>query len=114
MSKKLFLAPTAADLLKGSLGLVDKTCPERTKSDLDKSTIEQYLRKNIKGTDGFLQMRHQHHITGLVIIVVQSQEINLAKHGTGANDAFAVEEKEIAEGVDECGGIVLRTARGDG
>jgi len=50
-------------------------------------------------------MRHQHHIASLVIIVVQGKEVNLAKHSSGTDDAFAVDEQVVAENVDKSSSI---------
>jgi hypothetical protein len=55
-------------------------------------------------------MRHQHHVSGLVIVVVQGEEINLAKHGSGTDDAFAAEEKVVAEDVDKSTSICFMAA----
>jgi hypothetical protein len=55
-------------------------------------------------------MRHQHHVTGLVIVVVQGKEVNLAKHGPGTDDALAVDEKVIAENIDKSTSICLEAA----
>ncbi len=41
-------------------------------------------------------MRHQQHISASVILVVQSKEVNLAKHCTCSDDAFAMLEKVAA------------------
>lgn len=50
-------------------------------------------------------MRHEHHVASLVVVVVERQEVNLAQHGTGAEDALAVKEKVVAESVDEGSGV---------
>lgn len=44
---------------------------------------------------------------------MQSQEVDLAQHGSGTDDAFAVLEKVCAEGLDERGGVVGDGAGGD-
>lgn len=58
-------------------------------------------------------MRHEHHVTGPVVLVVESQEVDLAKHRSRPNDAFAVFEKVRAECLDKGGGVVRDCARGD-
>ena len=61
---------TTTDLLKSGLGFVNKASSESAKTDLNKCPVEQDLAVNIECVDGLLQMGHQHHITGLVVIVV--------------------------------------------
>jgi len=70
LGKQLLLAPTSANLLKSSLSFIDKTGPESTKADLNKSSVEEDLAVNIECVDGLLQMRHQHHVASLVVVVV--------------------------------------------
>lgn len=52
-------------------------------------------------------MRHEHHIASLVVVVVECQEVNLAQHGASTENALAVEEKVLAESVDEGGGVCV-------
>jgi hypothetical protein len=37
-------------------------------------------------------VRHEHHVASLVVLVVQSQEVDLAQHGPRADDALTVLE----------------------
>ena len=60
---------------------------------------------NIKSVDGLLQMGHEHHVTGFVVIVVKGKEVNLAEHSAGSNDAFAVDKEVMAQGIDKSIGI---------
>lgn len=113
LSEKLLLTSTATDLLKCVLGLVDKSRAESTETDLNKSPVEQNLAVDVEVADSFLQMRHEHHVASLVVIVVKSEEVDLAKHSTGTDDAFAVEEKVIAENADESGRITDLSMWGD-
>lgn len=57
-------------------------------------------------------MRHKHHVTSVVVVVVESFEINLAKHSSGFGKAFtfSVDVEIIAEGVHQCFSILNRTA----
>jgi hypothetical protein len=113
LSKELLLATTTTDLLEGSLSFVDQAGSESAETNLDKGSVKENLAVDVEGIDGFLQMRHKHHITGLVVVVVQSEEINLTKHSSGSNDTFAVDEQVIAEDVDESSGIRKFAARGN-
>ena len=113
LSKKLLLAATAADLLESSLCFVDQAGSESAEANLDKSSVEENLAVDVEGINGFLQMRHKHHITGLVVVVVQSEEVNLTKHSSGSNNAFAIDEQVVAEDVNESSGIGNFAARGN-
>ena len=96
LRKQLFLSTTAADFLKGGLSFVDKSGPESTKTNLDKSSVEQYLAVDIERADGLLQVRHQHHIACLVVIIMEGKEVNLAQHSASTDDALAVYEEVVA------------------
>jgi hypothetical protein len=50
-------------------------------------------------------MRHEEHVTGFVVVVVQCEEINLAEHSTGANYALTIDKEIVAKNVDKDGGI---------
>lgn len=99
------MATTTADFLESGLGFVDESGPEGTQANLDKRSVEKYLAVDIEGADCLLQMGHQHHIAGLVIIVVESQEVDLAKHSSSANNTLAIGEEVVAENIDESIGI---------
>jgi hypothetical protein len=114
LSEKLLLASATTDLLKSGLGFVDKTGSKSAESDLDEGTVEEDLAVDIEGVDGFLQMRHEHHIACLVVVVVQSEEINLAQHSAGSDDAFAVNKEVVAESIDQSCSIGSLVPRGDG
>jgi hypothetical protein len=105
LSEELLLTTTAADLLESSLCFVNQTSSKGAETNLDKSSVEENLTVDVEGVDGFLQMGHKHHITGLIVVVVKSEEVNLAKHSSGSDNAFAVDEKVVAENVDECSSI---------
>lgn len=105
LSKKLLLTATSANLLESSLCFVDQPSSEGAETNLDKGSVEENLAMNIESVDCLLQMGHEHHIAGLVVVVVESKEIDLAKHSSGSNDAFAVDEEVVAEGVDKSSGI---------
>jgi hypothetical protein len=105
LSKKLLLTATSANLLKSSLCFVDQTSSESAETNLDESSVEENLAVNIESVDSLLQMGHEHHITGLIVIVVESEEVDLAKHSSGSNDALTVDKEVVAEGIDESSGI---------
>ncbi len=113
LCQQLLLASTAADLLKSVLCLVDETCAESAKADLDEGPVEEDLGVDIEVADSLLQVRHEHHVASLVVVVVEGQEVNLAQHGTGAENALAVKEEVIAESVDEGGGVGVSTLWSD-
>ena len=105
LGEKLLLTTASAYLLKSGLCFVDETSSEGAEPNLNKSSVEEDLAVNVEGVDGFLQMGHEHHIAGFVVVVVQSEEVNLAEHSSGSNDAFAMDEKVVAENVNECSSI---------
>jgi hypothetical protein len=80
---------------------------------LDEGTVEEDLAVDIEGVDSFLQMRHKHHIASFVVVVVQSEEINLAQHSPGSDDAFAVDKKVVAESIDQSCSVSSLVPRGD-
>ena len=101
LSEELLLTTASADFLESSLCFVDQTSSECAKTNLDEGSVEENLAVYIESVDSFLQMGHEHHIAGLVVVIVQGEEINLAKHSSCPDDAFAVDEKVVAENVDE-------------
>jgi hypothetical protein len=113
LSEKLLLTTTAADLLKGVLGVVDETHAEGTETDLDKGTVVENLALDVEVGDVLLEMGHKHHVTSLVVLAVECKEVDLAQHGAGADDALALAEEVVAEDVDEGVGILGLGARGD-
>jgi hypothetical protein len=60
-----------------------------------------------------LKMRHEHHIAGLVVLVVQSQEVDLAEHCPCSDDAFAEFEEICAKCLYKGSGIAGGRSRGD-
>lgn len=97
LGKKLLLAAAATDLTKSVLGLVDEASAEGTETDLNKGAVEEDLGADVESGDVFSQMRHEHQITGLVVLVVQSKEVDLAEHGASAGNAIAVFEQVVAD-----------------
>jgi len=59
-------------------------------------------------------MRHQHHIACLVVVVVESKEVNLAEHSPSADNAFAVDEKVVAQNIDKGSSIGNFSSRSNG
>lgn len=113
LCEELFLPVASADFLKRRLCLVDETSAESTETDLYKRTVEEDLSVYVKVADGLLQMRHEHHVTSLVVLIVQREEVDLAQHGAGSDDTLAVSEEVCAESLDERGGVVGDGAWGD-
>ena len=105
LCQQLLLASGAADLLESVLGLVDESGAESAKTDLNKGSVEENLGVDVEVADRLLQVRHEHHVASLVVVVMESQEVNLAQHGASTENALAVEEKVLAESVDEGGGV---------
>lgn len=113
LGEQLLLSATAADLLKSVLSIIDQTLSESAKTDLNQSSVEQNLAENIEVGDRLLEMRHQHHVTSLVVLAVESKEVDLAKHGSGTNNALTVAEQVVAKNVDQVVGILSLASRGD-
>jgi hypothetical protein len=113
LSEQLLLATTAADLLESVLGLVNKTLAESTKTNLHQSTVVKNLALHIEVGDVLLKMGHQHHITGLVVLAVEGEEVNLAQHGSGTDNTVAVAEQVVAENIDEVASVLSLVAGGD-
>jgi hypothetical protein len=100
LSEQLLLTATAANLLESVLSLVDETLAECTEANLDQSSVEEDLAQNVEVGDVLLKMRHQHHVTSLVVLAVKGKEVDLAQHSASTNNAVAVAEKVVAENVD--------------
>lgn len=113
LCQQLLLASRAADLLESVLCLVDKSGAESAETNLDKGSVEENLGVDVEVADAFLQVRHEHHVASLVVVVVQCQEVNLAQHGASTENALAVEEKVVAEGIDEGGWVAVVGLWGD-
>jgi hypothetical protein len=58
-------------------------------------------------------MRHQHHVTGLVVLAVEGEEVNLTQHGSGTNNTVAVAEQVVAENIDEVASVLGLVAGSD-
>lgn len=113
LSKKLLLTATAADLLEGVLRVVDETLAESAKADLNEGTVVENLGGDVEVGDSLLKMGGEHQVARLVVLIVQSQEVDLAKHGTGADDALAVLEQVVGKDVDELASIAGLAAGGN-
>ena len=113
LSEKLLLTATATDLLERVLGVVDETLAESAKADLDEGAVVENLGGDIEVGDSLLKMGGEHQVARLVVLIVQSQEVDLAKHGTSADDTLAVLEQVVGKDVDELASIAGLAARGD-
>ena len=113
LCKQLLLPVATANLLQRGLCLVDETGTERAETDLDQRAVEENLCVDVKVANGLLQMRHEHHVASLVVLVVQRQEVDLAQHGASADDALTVLEEVCAKSLYEGGGVVGDGAGGD-
>jgi hypothetical protein len=58
-------------------------------------------------------MRHEHHVASLVVLAVEGEEIDLAQHGSGTDDAVAVAEKVVTEDMDQAAGVTGLAAGSD-
>jgi hypothetical protein len=110
LGEQLLLTAATANLLEGVLGLVDKSLAEGTETNLDQSSVVEDLALDVEVGDVLLKMRHQHHITSPVVLAVESEEVDLAQHGAGTNNALAVAEKVVAENVDKVAGVLCLVA----
>lgn len=113
LCEELLLSVAAANFLQRCLCLVNQSCAERAQAYLYQSTVEKNLCADIEVADSVLEMGHEHHVASLIVLVVQSQEVDLAQHSPGADDALRVPEEVCAEGLDERGGVVGGRARSD-
>lgn len=113
LSKQLLLTAAAADLLQSVLSLVDKTLSEGTETNLDQSSVVEDLALDIEIGDVLLQMRHQHHITSLVVLAVEGEEVDLAQHSAGTDNTLAVAEKIVAENVDKVASVLCLVTGSD-
>jgi hypothetical protein len=59
-------------------------------------------------------MRHEHHVASLVVLVVQSKEVDLGEQSSGPEDTLAVSVKVCAENVNQFGGFLSLGTRGGG
>jgi hypothetical protein len=113
LGEQLLLAATAANLLEGVLSLVNETLAESTETNLDQSSVVKDLALDVKVGDVLLKMRHQHHVTSLVVLAVEGKEVNLTQHSSGTNNAVAVAEKVVAKNVDEVASVLSLVTGGD-
>jgi len=58
-------------------------------------------------------MRHQQHVPSSVILVVEGEKVDLAKHGTGSDNAFAILKEVAAEGLNKSSSISCLASRCD-
>lgn len=106
LSEQLFLTATAANLLEGVLCLVNKTLAECAETNLDQSSVVENLALDVEVGDVLLKMRHQHHVTSLVVLAVESEEVDLAQHSSGTDNTLAVAEQVVAKNVDKVAGVL--------
>lgn len=96
LSEEFLLATGAADLLEGILGVVDEALAERAETDLDEGTVVENLALDVEVGDVLLEMGHEHHVTSLVVLAVEGEEVHLAEHGASTDNAFALDEQVVA------------------
>ena len=113
LSEQLLLPTTAADLLEGILSIINESLSESAESDLDQRPVVENLARDIEAGDTLLQMRHKHHVSSLVVLIMQSQEVNLAEHGSSTNDTVAVDKEIGRECIDQKGWVGRVYARRD-
>lgn len=114
LSEQLLLAAAAANLLQGVLSIVDEALAEGAETDLDESSVVQDLALDVEAGDSLLQVRHEHHVTSLVVVVVQGEEVDLGEQSSGTEDALAVGVKVGAEDVDQLSRLLSTGTRGGG
>lgn len=114
LSEQLLLAAAAADLLQGVLSIVDEALAEGAETDLDEGSVVQDLALDVEAGDSLLQVRHEHHVTSLVVVIVQSKEVDLGEQSSGTEDALAVGVKVGAEDVDQLSRLLSLGTRSGG
>ena len=114
LGKELLLSAASANFLQGVLRIVHEAFAERAESHLHNCAVVENLSLDVEVGDGLLQMGHERHIPSLVVIAVESEEVDMAQHGAGSDDALAVVEEVVGKNLDEVGGIGNRRLGCDG
>ena len=70
LCQEFFLPATSTNFLESVLGFIHQICSEGAKTNLNESPIEEDLSIDREIADCFLQVRHQKHISGFVILVM--------------------------------------------
>ena len=105
LGEELLLSAAAADLLQRHLCVVHKTGTEGAEADLDQRSVEQDLRVDVEVVDGLLQVRHEHHVAGSVILVVEREVVYVTQHGSRPDEVLAVLVEIGAERADQVGAL---------
>ena len=68
---------------------------------MDEGAVEENLGIYGEVADCFLEMGHQEHVSGFVVLVVEREVVYLAQVSSRTDDVGAVLEEVGAEGLDE-------------
>lgn len=113
LGQQLLLSATTTNLLQGVLRIIDETLAEGTQTNLNQSSVVKDLSQDVEVGNGVLQMRHEHHVTGLVVLAMEGEEIDLAQHGSSTNNAVTIAEQVVAEDINQVVGVAGLAARSD-
>lgn len=122
----LLRGETLGEELLGSLGgehveknrsaLCDETHSESSESKLDNGSVVEDLSALVGVLDGALQMRHEEHVTRLVVSAVKGVVVDMGEHRSGSDEGVSRLVEVDTERVDKKGrvGIVGDDGRSEG
>src|SRR4051812_38647020 len=90
LSQQFFQSVGGVELSQGRMRLFDEVAAERTETHLSHRTVEEDLSRDICVRDAFLQVAHQHQVSGFVETVMEGMVIDLAQHGSSFESFVSV------------------------
>ena len=113
LGQKLFLSATAADLLQSILRFINQIGPKSAETNLDKRSVEQDLSIDREVPNSLLQVRHQKHIARFIVLIMQSEVVDLTEVSSRSYYISAVLEKIGAQCLNKGIYIGIIGTRGD-
>jgi hypothetical protein len=105
LGKQFLWSTRTLNFLQTSVRFLDQSITERTQTKLHHHTVIQNLSGDIGLMNGLLQMRHEQHIASNMEPLVKGMVVNVAQHGSSAEDRNILLVQEGTKLVSEFGRI---------
>jgi hypothetical protein len=113
LSQQLLGTLRGKDLEQGRLTFGKVTLLEGGKTDLNDDSVVQDLSGDVGVLDRVLEVAHQEHVPGLVILAVERVVVDVAQHGSGSDERRSITVQVDGERVDEVVGLLRGGDVGD-
>ena len=113
LSQELLGTLRRKDFEQGRLTFGKVTLLEGGKTDLNDDSVVQDLSGDIGVLNRVLEVAHQEHIPGLVVLAVERVVVDVAQHGSGSDEGRRITVQIDGERVDEVVGLLRGRDVGD-